>query len=68
MDMSALTPREKEALRLLSQGKTPKEIAAILCVQRTTVYEMLGNVRQKTATTTTLELAIKAASVSRETP
>ena len=64
LDMAALTGREKEVLQLLSQGKTPKEIAATLCVQRTTVYEMLGNVRQKTATTTTLELAIKAANLS----
>jgi DNA-binding CsgD family transcriptional regulator len=68
MDMSALTNREKQIVSLLAQGKAPKEIATLLCVQRTTVYEALANARQKTATTTTLELAIKAASVSRETP
>ena len=58
--MSQLTPRERDILRLLTQGQTPKQIAVALCVQRTTVYEALGNIRTKTATKSTLELAVVA--------
>ncbi len=61
MDMSQLTPREREIVTLLAQGKTPREIAAALCVTRATVYTHVDHARVKTATTTILELAVKAA-------
>ncbi len=59
--MSALTQREREVVTLLAQGKTPMQIAEVLCVSRVTVYCHIDTAKRKTATTSTLELAVKAA-------
>ncbi len=61
VDMSALTPRERQVVQLLSQGNSPAQIADALCVSRVTVYCHIDSARQKTRTTSTLELAVKAA-------
>lgn len=58
--MAVLTPREREVVQLLSQGKTPAQIADALCVSRATVYNHVDSARRKTATGSTLELAVKA--------
>ncbi len=58
--MSTLTQREREVVRLLAQGRTPGEIATILCICKATVYDHISAARDKTATSSTLELAIKA--------
>jgi len=36
-EMSALSPREREVLQLLAEGKSTKEVAAVLCVSIKTV-------------------------------
>ncbi len=36
-EFSALSPREREVLQLLAEGKSTKEIAALLCVSIKTV-------------------------------
>jgi DNA-binding CsgD family transcriptional regulator len=59
--MSRLTAREKQVVALLAQGRTPREIAAVLCVSRATIYTHIDHTRIKTATATTFELAVKAA-------
>lgn len=42
-----LSPREKEVLRLLSQGKTNKEIATVLTITQDTVKSHLKNILEK---------------------
>lgn len=59
--MAVLTPREREVVQLLSQGKTPAQIADALCVSRVTVYCHIDTAKRKTETSSTLELAVKAA-------
>ena len=60
IDVTALTPREKQVLDLLIAGKPPREIAAVLVIERHTVYLHLGSIRAKTKTASTLELAVKS--------
>lgn len=59
--MAVLTPREREVVQMLAQGKTPAQIADVLCVARVTIYSHIDSARQKTQTGSTLELATKAA-------
>ncbi len=46
-DASALTPREREVLRLLADGRSDPEIAAALFVSRRTVASHVANVFRK---------------------
>jgi len=63
--MAVLTPREREVVQMLAQGKTPAQIADALCVARVTVYSHIDAARQKTHTGSTLELATKAAKLEK---
>ena len=42
-----LTPREKEVLKLVSQGKSNKEIASALAIAESTVKGYLKNILEK---------------------
>ena len=44
---SALTPREREVLRLVAAGKTDGEIAALLFISRRTASEHVGKILRK---------------------
>ncbi len=59
--MSTLTTREREVVQLLAQGKTQVQIAHELCISVETVYIHARNARGKTGTSSTFELAVKAA-------
>ncbi len=59
--MSKLTPREREVLAMLMQGRRTREIAAALCVERGTVKAYIKRARDKAGAKTTLELVAKAA-------
>ncbi|MEZ5361426.1 MAG: response regulator transcription factor [Bryobacterales bacterium] len=56
-----LTVREREILQLLAEGKTMKEVAAILDVSTRTVEFHKYNLMEKTGLHTTAELALYAA-------
>ncbi|MBI1353461.1 MAG: response regulator [Acidobacteria bacterium] len=56
-----LTPREREILQLLAEGKTMKEIAAVLDVSTRTVEFHKYNLMEKTGMHTTAELTLYAA-------
>lgn len=47
-DAPLLSPRERDLLRLVAQGKTDKEIAAELYISSRTVQNHLGQIRDKT--------------------
>lgn len=59
--MAALTPREREVVQMLAQGKTQVQIARELFISVETVYIHARNARSKTGTSSTFELAVKAA-------
>jgi DNA-binding CsgD family transcriptional regulator len=59
--MSKLTRREREVVELLGRGMPPAQIAATLCVSRSTIKTHVAHVRQKTGAGSTLELACQAA-------
>ncbi len=60
-DMKKLTMREREIVALLAQGQRQADIARLLCISRRTVYTHVTSAKVKTASTSTLDLAIKAA-------
>ena len=53
-----LSRREKEVLRLLSEGKGNKEIGAILFISHRTVEKHKANLKRKLDCETTVELAV----------
>ncbi len=59
--MDRLTPREREVVSLLMQGKRRAEIAAEMCVERGTVKAYLRRARDKAGARTTIELVAKVA-------
>lgn len=61
INMAGLTEREREIVALLSQGKRLTEIAAMLHISYSTVTWHAQNLRAKTDTLSTFELAVKAA-------
>ena len=58
--MSKLTPREREIVNLLQQGKRPRHIAAELIITRNTAYKHLVNIREKLGVGTTCIMATNA--------
>jgi DNA-binding NarL/FixJ family response regulator len=46
-DDKALTPREQEVLVLKLQGHTDRKIAALLCINETTVKKHVQHILQK---------------------
>jgi DNA-binding NarL/FixJ family response regulator len=58
--MDSLTPRERDVVRLLAQGKRHADIARDLCIEYTTVVQHAASARRKTGMETTMQLAIKA--------
>lgn len=63
--MASLTNREREVVELLAQGLPQTEIARRLCIEYTTVRKHIEGARQKTGSSTTMQLAIKVAGVLR---
>lgn len=63
--MTILTNREREVVELLAQGLPQTEIARRLHIEYTTVTKHAAAARQKTGSSTTMQLAIKAAGVMR---
>ena len=63
--MASLTTREREIVDLLAQGKRLTEIAAMLQMSYSTVTWHAQNIRAKTDTLSTFELAVKAARVPK---
>jgi len=59
--MAGLTERERQIVTLLSQGKRLTEIAELLNISYNTVTWHAQNLRAKTDTSSTFELAVKAA-------
>lgn len=51
-----LTPREKEVLQCLAEGKSNREIAAFLLIRESTVHNHLSNIRHKLVIKTNLQL------------
>jgi DNA-binding CsgD family transcriptional regulator len=54
--MGKLTPREREAIILLMQGRRQREIAADMCITQRTVKAHIANARGKAGAKTTVEL------------
>ncbi len=63
--MATLTTREREIVDLLARGKRLTEIAELLHMSYSTVTWHAQNIRAKTDTTSTFELAVKAARVAQ---
>ncbi len=63
--MDKLTAREREVVRLLSQGRQQTEIARMLCISKNTVRVHVANARRKTDTGSAFELAVRAAVESK---
>jgi DNA-binding CsgD family transcriptional regulator len=63
--MAKLTSREKEVVRLLSQGKRQSDIARLLCISPRTVEAHVASARRKTEAGSAFELAVRAAAELR---
>jgi len=61
--MNNITPKEKEVLRLLSQGLSSKEIASCLSISVHTVESHRKNLRFKFDAKNSSELIMKASEV-----
>lgn len=59
--MATLTVREKEIVDMLAQGQRITDIAKALHIEYDTCRRHVQNIREKTSTHSTFELAIKAA-------
>jgi DNA-binding NarL/FixJ family response regulator len=59
--MSKLTPREREVVTLLAQGRKQTEIARVLCVSARTIEAHCRNARAKVGAASAFELAVRAA-------
>ena len=59
--MSRLTKREREVVKLLSQGRRQTEIARLLTISTRTVEHHVKSARDKTGTTSAFQLAVRAA-------
>jgi len=59
--MAQLTPREREIVSLLMQGKQAREIKACMCIEQSTLRQHLRNARTKAGARTTIELVAKVA-------
>ena len=59
--MATLTVREREIVGMLADGKTQAQIARELCIAYCTVQTHVENIKQKTATKSAVDIAIKAA-------
>jgi len=56
-----LTPREREVLKLIAEGKTDKKIAESLCISKGTVKTHVGNILSKLYLSNRTEAALYAA-------
>jgi DNA-binding CsgD family transcriptional regulator len=59
--MDKLTPREREVVSLLLQGRQQREIATALCITPRTVKAHVQAAREKAGARTSAELAAKVA-------
>lgn len=59
--MATLTGREREIVDLLAQGYTIRRIADALCIEYDTARRHVQNAREKTQSSSTFDLAVKAA-------
>ena len=56
VDVSALTPREREVLKYLLQGKTRSDIGKLLFVSENTIKKQITSIYQKLSVSTRNEL------------
>ena len=61
LGIPALTPREHEVLRLLANGHTDRESAAMLCISPRTVEQHITNIVNKLGATSRLNAVLRAA-------
>ena len=61
IDVSQLSPRQREVFLLLAQGASPKEIAKQLFVEHRTVWSHIANGKLKSEADSTMALAIALA-------
>ena len=59
--MAQLTQREREIVRMLMDGKQPKDVQRSLCIERSTLRTHLRHARDKAGAKTTIELVAKVA-------
>ena len=59
-DLSVLTPRESEVLRLIARGLTNSEIASELCISKDTVKNHVSNMYRKLGVSDRTRVALLA--------
>ena len=59
--MATLTNREREVVELLAQGYTIRHISDVLHIEYDTARRHIQNAREKTQSSSTFDLAVKAA-------
>lgn len=59
--MAQLTEREREIVRMLMDGKQPRDITRGLCIERSTLRTHLRHARDKAGARTNIELVAKVA-------
>jgi DNA-binding CsgD family transcriptional regulator len=64
--LCGITPREREVMGLLVQGRSYREIGDSLCISLPTVKTHVSSLYRKTDTLNRLELAVKAGLVAKE--
>lgn len=60
-DLLSLTPRERECLEWVGQGKTDWEIAQILAIKETTVHSHIENAKRKLKVGTRIQAVVRSA-------
>lgn len=69
MSHAKLTPREKEILRLICQGHSPKQIAPLVKLgDRRSVHNDLSSIKNKLGVETTPQAAVVFALIHRNQP
>jgi DNA-binding NarL/FixJ family response regulator len=63
-----MTPRESEVLKLLTQGKSNRDIAAALDIDEVTVKAHLGRMLRKTGASNRVELTLRSLDETGEKP
>lgn len=64
--MDQLTPRQRDVLRLLDQGRSQKQIAHDLRLAHSTVRKLTMAMRVRTNSTTTVQMVARAAAESSQ--
>ncbi len=65
-ELRGITPRERDVMALLVQGRSYREIADSLCISLPTVKTHVSSLYRKTGTVNRLELAVQAGLIAGE--